>query len=263
VGIIVINRDITERKADEEKIRDLNDHLEKSNTQLRQSNDELDSFSYSVSHDLRAPLRAILGYSRMIEEDYSKLLDDEGKRLFSVVQKNARRMGILIDDLLAFSHLGKTEIRKSEVTMKTIAETAAQEIINGSTVSLHIGELHTAYSDPALIKQVFTNLISNAVKYSSKKPNPRIEINSVQEKNEVIFSVADNGDGFDMQYAHKLFGVFQRLHKASEFEGTGVGLAIVHRIISRHNGRVWAESKKGEGATFYFALPMLDRVQVS
>jgi PAS domain S-box-containing protein len=254
-GIIVINRDISERKASEEKIKDLNDHLGEVNAQLRQSNEELDSFSYSVSHDLRAPLRAILGYSRMIEEDYSKLFDDEGRRLFSVVQKNARRMGMLIDDLLAFSHLGKTEIKKTEVMMKSIVETAVQEVLNGAHVTINIGELHSAYADPGLIKQVFINLLSNAIKYSSKKQHPQVDISSERNDGEVIFSVKDNGDGFDMQYAHKLFGVFQRLHKASEFEGTGVGLAIVHRIISRHNGRIWAESTKGQGATFYFSLP--------
>jgi len=225
--------------------------------QLESANKELDSFSYSVSHDLRAPLRAVNGYARMLEEDYGPSFDSEGKRLLGEVQKNASRMGTLIDDLLAFSKLGKKEIKKSVVDMKVVTDQALQDI--GQTIHHHanirLGHLFPVMADRALMEHVMTNLLSNAIKYSSKKEKAVIEIESILKNEEIIFSVKDNGVGFDMKYVDKLFGVFQRLHSSEEFPGTGVGLAIVHRIIQKHEGKIWAEGKTGEGATFFFSLP--------
>lgn len=261
---MIISIDISDVKQAENEIRDLNRKLEKKviagTEQLIAANKELEAFSYSVSHDLRAPLRAIDGYTRMIEEDYGKLLDDEGKRLLETVQSNAKRMGVLIDDLLSFSRLGKKELLKTNVNMTANASAALTEI--NKTVdhraAIMVEDLLPVLADYAMISQVFINLISNAIKYSKKKDKPVVRIHSERAKNEIIYSVSDNGAGFDMQYAGKLFGVFQRLHNMDDFEGTGVGLAIVHRIITKHGGRVWAEGKVGEGATFYFALPVTD-----
>lgn len=231
--------------------------LESTGTQLESVNKELESFSYSVSHDLRAPLRAIDGYARIMEEDYGKTLDDEGKRLLGVIQYNAKRMGTLIDDLLAFSRLGKKELQRSTINMSELVEAALFDI-NKSTNSkakIKIGTLHPLKGDYSLINQVMMNFISNAIKYSSKKENPVVEISSDIKDGQVIYSVMDNGVGFNMDYSHKLFGVFQRLHTMDEFEGTGVGLAIVKRVINKHGGRVWADSIPGKGATFYFSIP--------
>jgi PAS domain S-box-containing protein len=268
VGASKIIRDVTERVKAREEIERLNANLEQKvmerTAQLEVANKELESFSYSVSHDLRAPLRAIDGYARIIEEDYFKLFDEEGKRLFSVIQYNARKMGTLIDDLLAFSRLGRKELNKMKVDMKELVNGAILELEKSvkHKASISVGELGTAEIDYGLISQVMFNLISNAVKYSSKNPAPRIEINAKRNDEEIIFSVKDNGVGFDMQYASKLFGVFQRLHSEADFEGTGVGLAIVKRIINKHGGRVWAEGKPGEGATFYFSLPLNNNTSI-
>jgi PAS domain S-box-containing protein len=261
-GIFILSIDITQRKAAESAIRKLNEELEERvaerTAQLTSVNKELESFSYSISHDLRAPLRAINGYAKMIEEDYAPVLDDEGRRLLNVVQYNAQRMGILIDDLLAFSRLGKKEIQKTTIDAKELVEAALNEF--GRTTQYHaeirIGTLHDLQADYGLINQVFLNLISNAIKYSGKKEKPLVEIDSKIENNEVIYRISDNGAGFDMKYVHKLFGVFQRLHTTDEFEGTGVGLAIIQRIVNKHGGRVWAEGKIDEGASFYFSLPL-------
>lgn len=239
------------------QINQMNAELIKRTEQLESVNKELEAFTYSVSHDLRAPLRAVNGYASMIEEDYSKILDDEGKRLLSVVQYNARKMGNLIDDLLAFSRLGRHEIQKTNIDMNELTEGALLEL-NKSVqhkADVTIGKLHPAKGDYGLINQVMVNLLSNGIKYTSKIKNPLVEINSVKKKGEIIYSIKDNGAGFDMQYVHKLFGVFQRLHRMEEFEGTGVGLAIVQRIINKHGGKVWAEAKPNEGAAFYFSLP--------
>jgi light-regulated signal transduction histidine kinase (bacteriophytochrome) len=193
----------------------------------------------------------------MLKEDYGSILDDEAKRLLGNIQRNAGRMGVLIDDLLDFSRLGRTELQKSELNM----DEQVKEVINEiSLTATHAAEIkiHTllpADADHALLRQVWVNLISNAIKYSGKKEKPKVEIGSNFLDGEVVYYVKDNGTGFNMKYADKLFGVFQRLHKRTDFEGTGIGLAIVQRIVTRHGGRVWAEAKENEGATFYFTLP--------
>jgi len=256
--VITFSYDITERKRAEERIIQLNTDLEANLQHLEMANKEMESFTYSVSHDLRSPLRAIDGYAGMLDEDFSNIFDDEGKRLLGTIQYNAKKMGNLIDDLLAFSRLGKQGLQKTTVSTRELVENVLHEIGNSLSpkAKVTIGNLQTIEADYALINQVFVNLLSNAVKYSSKKECPVIEIESKRNETEIIYSVKDNGVGFDMQYVDKLFGVFQRLHKANEFDGTGVGLAIAHRIISKHGGRIWADAKPGEGATFFFSLPI-------
>ena len=216
---------------------------------------ELESFSYSVSHDLRAPLRAVDGYARMLEEDYGERLDAEGRRLLGVVRDSATRMGRLIDDLLAFSRLSRQEPARRTVDMNALVTDAIAEVRAGSTARIETAALPGAQADPAMLKQVWVNLIGNALKYSSKRTDARVEIGGREEGGQRLYWVRDNGAGFDMRYAEKLFGVFQRLHRAEEFPGTGVGLAIVHRVVTRHGGRIWAESKPGDGACFHFSLP--------
>jgi len=228
--------------------------------ELSALNKELEAFSYSVSHDLRAPLRAVVGYARMLEEDHAPRLDEEGKRLLDVVSGEAGRMGELIDDLLDFSRLGRKPLQVQPLDMTALArDVAARLTANHATVpvTVAIGELPATQGDRALLHQVWANLIGNSVKYSSVRESPRISISGVTEGGEQVYRVEDNGVGFDMNYADKLFGVFQRLHSQEEFPGTGVGLAIVQRVINRHGGRVWAEGRVGEGATFYFSLPAL------
>lgn len=263
VEAIVLNfRDITERKVAEEKIRQMNDELEhkvlERTAQFEAVNKELESFSYSVSHDLRAPLRAIDGYATMIEEDYEHVLDDEGNRLLGNIQQNAKKMSVLIDDLLAFSRLGKKLIQKKQLDMNELLEGVLIDLGKSQIHQAHIEAtvLHAAFGDYSLIHQVVMNLVSNAVKYSSKKDVAVVKIESRKEQQEIIYTITDNGVGFDMKYAHKLFGVFQRLHTMDEFEGTGVGLAIVQRIVTRHGGRVWADSRVNEGSVFSFSLPV-------
>lgn len=226
--------------------------------EIHQLNKELESYTYSVSHDLRAPLRSIDGYSQILKEDYNDKLDDEGRRVISVIMNNARRMGKLIDDLLDFSRMGRKEIHKSEMNVDELVRTVIGELIepkNGKNVDIHVLPLGQVKGDIDMIKQVWVNLISNAIKYSGLREDPKIEIGSYVEKGTHCFYVKDNGVGFNMDYKEKLFGVFQRLHKANEFEGTGVGLALVKRIVTRHGGSIWAEAKLNEGATFYFSLP--------
>ncbi|MCW3119992.1 MAG: arcB [Chitinophagaceae bacterium] len=256
-SIVITEQDITEQKLADEQIRQLNVDLQSNLMQLEATNKELESFSYSISHDLRAPLRAMNGYSRILEEDYRNVMDDEAKRLLGNIQANALKMGVLIDDLLAFSKLGRKDLQKSKTDIKRIVENALQEVCKTSQhqAIIKIDELFPAEVDPALLHQVWINLVSNAVKYSGKKSNPEIEIGSSVSDTEITYFIKDNGCGFDMKYADKLFGVFQRLHSPKEFEGTGVGLAIVHRIITNHGGRIWADSKLNEGTTFYFTIP--------
>ena len=254
---LVMANDVSEQKRSEEQIRQLNAELQINILQLENTNKEIESFSYSVSHDLRAPLRAINGYSKMIEEDYARILDDEGKRLLGNIQVNARNMGALIDDLLEFSRLGRKEVQKSRVNNKELVDDVVNELGNQvqHNAQITINALLPAYADHGLLRQVWVNLVSNAVKYSGKKEKPVIEIGSTDEGDEVMYYIKDNGAGFNMKYVDKLFGVFQRLHNPNEFEGTGIGLASVQRIITKHGGRIWAEAKIDEGAIFYFTLP--------
>jgi PAS domain S-box-containing protein len=219
---------------------------------------ELESFAYSVSHDLRAPLRSIDGYTQILLEDFAHRLDDEGKRVLNVVVNNARRMGTLIDDLLDFSRVGRKDVVKTIVNTENMVQSVLSElrsIENGRLIEAVIHPLEPCEADPNLLRQIWVNLISNALKYTRKRSKAEIEISSQKGANEIIFKIKDNGTGFDMQYSHKLFGVFQRLHRQQDFEGTGVGLAIVHRIVTRHGGRVWAEGEVDKGAAFYFTLP--------
>jgi PAS domain S-box-containing protein len=255
-------RDITERKRAENAITQLNEDLEKQTVQLEAANQELEAFSYSVSHDLRAPLRAIDGFSRILLEDHSDKLDAEGARVLNVIRSNTQNMSRLIDDLLAFSRLGRKQVDRSSINMKELAVDVSRQLnlaTTEKTIRFSLGSLPPAYGDPALIRQVFVNLLSNAVKYSKTKDAPVIDVGACRENGEHVYYVKDNGVGFNMSHANKLFGVFQRLHSAEEFEGTGVGLAIVQRIIHRHGGRVWAEGRVNEGATFYFSLPKEDK----
>lgn len=243
-------------------VEDLNlksDALQRSTGQLQVANKELEAFSYSVSHDLRAPLRAISGFVSILMEDYEQVLDNEGKRICSIIHSNASRMGQLIDDLLAFSRLIRSELHNSRIDMESMVKNVIYDMEktqDQSQKSISVQQIPEALGDANLIKQVWVNLISNAIKYSSKEVNAQINIGAIQNNNETVYYIKDNGVGFNMQYSNKLFGVFQRLHGINEFEGTGVGLAIVQRIINRHGGRVWAEGEVGKGATFYFSLPL-------
>lgn len=252
---------LEDQKQTENKIHKLNAELEQRviarTSELETANKELEAFSYSVSHDLRAPLRAVDGYTRMLTEDYGTVLDDEGLRICSVISNGARDMGQLIDDLLAFSRFGRATITPSVIDMTSMARAIFFEQSTPEErdrVDFILPALPDTLGDPSLIRQVWVNLLSNALKFSLKKERALIEVSASQEDDEVIYCVRDNGAGFDMQYANKLFGVFQRLHSIKEFAGTGVGLAIVQRIIVRHGGRIWAEAQVDKGASFYFSL---------
>jgi signal transduction histidine kinase len=226
--------------------------------QLENTNKELESFSYSVSHDLRIPLRAVSGYARMFEEDYGDRVDSEGLRLLAVIRDNSKRMGDLIDDLLAFSRFGRQAMQQERIDMRSLVDSAIRLVrpdADDVAAQIEIGNLPRSVGDPALLQQVWVNLLSNAFKYSAMRAPPVIRIAGTDDATETVYSIADNGVGFDMQYYGKLFGVFQRLHSADAFPGTGVGLAIAQRIVTRHGGRIWAEAVVDQGATFYFALP--------
>jgi light-regulated signal transduction histidine kinase (bacteriophytochrome) len=233
------------------------EQLEAKAVELETVNKELEAFTYSVSHDLRSPLRAIHGYTKIILDEYTAKFDESGADMMLSVMRNAKKMGQLIDDLLAFSRTGRKELMKKEIDMKQLASSIMEELkttLPPFNAKVNILELPPAHADYSLMSQVFVNLISNAIKYSSTKPAPEVTIGATERKDGTVYYIADNGVGFDMQYYDKLFGVFQRLHSAEEFEGTGVGLALIKRIITRHGGKIWAEAKPGEGATFYFTL---------
>jgi light-regulated signal transduction histidine kinase (bacteriophytochrome) len=249
-GILVTAaiRDITERKRNEST-------LQEKNVQLEAAVDELEAFSYSVSHDLRTPLRAIDGFSRILLKQYGPTLSEEPREYLQLVRDNTVQMGHLVDDLLAFSRLGRQALKKRQVATGAIVGQVLRDVrerAEGRSVSVSVGDTPSVWGDPALLKQVFINLIDNAFKYTRLRAEAVIEIGSRESGGERVFFVRDNGAGFDMQYADKLFGVFQRLHRAEDFEGTGVGLAIVQRIVQRHGGRIWAEAAVDRGATFYF-----------
>ncbi len=288
-------------EAANKELESANKELETTNKELGAANKELEAFSYSVSHDLRAPLRAIDGFSRILMEEYAPQLAPEALRYLQLVRDNTRQMGNLVDDLLAFSRLSRQEPRKQSVKTTELVRWALEELrteTNGRQVEFVIGDPSTGsgqapstgrrgelvepsgqapstsrrgelvepsgqalpecQADPNLLKQVWINLLSNAIKYTSKREAARIEIGWKKENDEQVFFVKDNGVGFDVKYAHKLFGIFQRLHRAEDYEGTGVGLAIVQRIVHRHGGRVWAEGQVDDGATFYFSLPFVE-----
>jgi PAS domain S-box-containing protein len=258
---ISIRNNITDLKMVTAKLHDLNSELEniveQRTEELKEANKAMESFSYSVSHDLRAPLRIIDGYADILLEDHAHQLDDEGKRILDIVMNNARRMGKLIDALLNLSRLGRKELSVKLIDMNMLVKKVIdQQIFPGKNpVEIKINELLPSVGDPELLEHVWGNLISNALKYSSKVNNAVVKIDSKINGEEVIYSVQDNGVGFDMKYAEKLFGVFQRLHKVNEYEGTGIGLALVQRIVQKNGGRVWAESEPDKGAVFYFSLP--------
>lgn len=243
-GYVTVCRDFSERK----KLED----------ELRQTNEELEAFSYSISHDLRAPLRAVTGFTNILEAEYSSQFDDEAKRITHIIKSNTEKMGQLIDDLLSFAHLNKKELEKSTVhTLHLVNDVIRSlNLLNEKkNVKWDVAFLPDVSGDQNMLRQVWINLLSNAAKYSRNNEHPLIRISFENQDEGIQFCVEDNGVGFDEKHSDKLFKVFQRLHSEEQFEGTGVGLAIVERIITRHGGRIWAHSTKGEGARFYFIIP--------
>ncbi len=262
LGAVLVFRDITYKKEAEEKLEQL---VAERTAELASANSELEAFTYSVSHDLRAPLRAVISYARIFEEDYMQLLDAGGKMQLLTIRQSAEKMSHLIDDLLSFSRLGKLSLQKRVIDMNALTAEVLAELTQGTahTAQIEIQPLPEIVADTRLIKSVIMNLLGNAIKYSSKKEQAQITVSAQQTEQELVFSVADNGAGFDMRYAHKLFGVFQRLHTEDEFIGTGVGLAIANRIITKHDGKMWAEAEVDKGATFYFSLPLASTYQAA
>ena len=263
LAILETNNDISDRKRREEEIRKLNVELGKRTSELEVTNKELEAFAYSVSHDLRAPLRHMVGFTELLQKHLATTLDEKSRRYMKIILESAKKMGALIDDLLAFSRIGRVETRETMVSLEQLVKEVLsdmQQETDGRNIAWKIGALPTLHGDRSMLRLALVNLISNAVKFTRTHPQAEIEIGSMEKNEEgVIVFVRDNGVGFDMKYAHKLFGVFQRLHQADSFEGTGIGLATVQRIIHRHGGRVWAESLLNRGATFFFSVPSYRR----
>lgn len=263
LGVYAAARDISQVQRMEEQLRSLNSELEERVQQrtedLTEVNQELEAFAYSISHDLRAPLRAVDGFSHKLLKTYSDQLDDEGRRLLQVVRDNAQRMGQLIDDLLRFSRLGRRELQIQPVDMEALARGVASDLLASEPerqIEFSCGKLPESKGDAAMLREVWINLIGNAIKFSRDRPVAHITVAGEAVGSEAIYSIQDNGAGFDMAYADKLFGVFQRLHRQDEFEGTGVGLALSQRILHRHQGRIWGEGQPDGGATFHFTMPL-------
>lgn len=261
-AIIVNLHDVTEERRARDEIARLNEDLEekvaKRTDQLQAANNDMEAFTYSVSHDLRAPLRIINGFTTILEEDYKDKLDNEGRRILGVIKKNTTKMGNLIDGLLDFSKLRLQDVRKTQINTQQMVEDVVRTLNETSNKKAEwvIGNLTPSLGDANVMRQVWTNLVSNAVKYSGDEEQPRIEIGSFRDGENNVYYVKDNGVGFDSAYKDKLFKVFQRLHSAEEFEGTGIGLAVVYKVITKHGGKVWAEGEPGKGAAFYFSLPV-------
>ena len=257
-AILETNNDITEREEREQEIRALNAALGKRTAELEAANKELEAFAYSVSHDLRAPLRHMAGFTELLQKNAVSLLNERSQRYVMMILESARRMGNLIDDLLAFSRIGRAEAHMTIVNLEQLVEEALTEVrqeTDGRDIVWRVGGLPACYGDRSMLRLALLNLISNAVKFTRARAQAEIEIGCMgQEKDQVVVFVRDNGIGFDMKYVKKLFGVFQRLHPSEAFEGTGIGLATVQRIVHRHGGRVWAEGRVDKGATFYFSL---------
>jgi PAS domain S-box-containing protein len=253
-----LRTEIENHRESERIILRLNEDLELNNTKLESANQELEAFSYSVSHDLHAPLRAIHGYAKILVTDYKSKLADEAKGMVDSIMANAKRMEQLIDDLLSFARVAKNDLIKTDIDMAALAQYSFDEITAGQIPfkgKFHVQPMPHAWADFNLLKLVFSNLLSNAIKYSGNTMNPSIESGSETANGELVYYIRDNGIGFDMKYYPKLFGVFQRLHTSEEFPGTGIGLVLVKRIINRHGGHIWAQATPGKGATFYFTLP--------
>ncbi|HEY2781150.1 MAG TPA: response regulator [Steroidobacteraceae bacterium] len=254
---------IIARALDVQRLRRENAELQarekQQSAELAAAYHDLESFSYSISHDLRAPLRAMDGFAEILESDFAQQLGEEGRRIIGVIRAGSQKMDDLIVSLLEFSRAGRSALQLDRVDMTLMADSAANEVralYTGPEPQIDISELPPADADPVVIRQVWCNLIGNALKYSAKRAQPKITVSGRIDNGEAIYRVDDNGAGFDMRYAEKLFGVFQRLHRSEEFSGTGVGLAIVHRIIARHGGRIWAKGSPDAGASFQFALPI-------
>jgi PAS domain S-box-containing protein len=260
-AVMETNNDITEHKRREQEIRTLNGELGRRTTELEATNKELEAFAYSISHDLRAPLRHMAGFTELLQKSTASTLNEKSQRYIKMILESAKRMGTLIDDLLGFSRISRAEAHEAQVNLDQLVQEAISEIrqeTDGREVVWTIGALPAWHGDRSMLRLVFVNLISNAVKFTRTRPQAEIEIGcKEQRRGQVILFVRDNGVGFDMKYANKLFGVFQRLHSAEAFEGTGIGLATVQRIVHRHGGKVWAEGQVEQGATFYFSLSKL------